>query len=145
LVIGSFRTALPTVNGPERSVSRESVAAAKRTDTAQASSTRCWRHRNTEVPMPAVHNAESRATDFCNGGRRGRGRRAKLLICSWFVLALLARPASTWTGAIDLEFSVGLANALPTVNGPERSVSRESVAAAKRTDTAQASSTRCWP
>src|SRR5215207_292721 len=37
-------TALPTVNGPERSVSRESVAAAKRKATAQASMTRCWRH-----------------------------------------------------------------------------------------------------
>ena len=35
--------ALPTVNGPERSVSRESVAAAKRKATAHASKTRCWR------------------------------------------------------------------------------------------------------
>ena len=36
-----------------------------------------------------------------------------------------------------------LASALPTVNGPQRSVSRESVAAAKRKDTAQASITTC--
>jgi hypothetical protein len=31
------------VNGPERSVSRESVAAAKRKATARASMTPCWR------------------------------------------------------------------------------------------------------
>jgi hypothetical protein len=41
LVIGSFRTALPTVTCPERSVSRESVAAGKRKDTAQASISTC--------------------------------------------------------------------------------------------------------
>jgi hypothetical protein len=40
-VIGSFRTALPTVTCPERSVSRESVAAAKRKATAQASIKTC--------------------------------------------------------------------------------------------------------
>jgi len=43
LVTGSFRTDLPTVTCPELSVSRASEAAAKRKDTAQASSTPCWR------------------------------------------------------------------------------------------------------
>jgi hypothetical protein len=48
-------------------------------------------------------------------------------------------------GAVEVGFGIFLiANALPTVNGPERSVSRESEAAAKRTDTAEASMTRCW-
>jgi hypothetical protein len=37
----SLVSALPTVNGPERSVSRESVAAAKRKATAQASIKTC--------------------------------------------------------------------------------------------------------
>ena len=37
-----LRPDLPTVNGPELSVSRASEAAAKRKDTAQASSTPCW-------------------------------------------------------------------------------------------------------
>jgi hypothetical protein len=39
----SLATGLPTVNGPERSVSRASVAAAKRKDPAQAAMTPCWR------------------------------------------------------------------------------------------------------
>ena len=77
LVIGSFRTGLPTVTCPERSVSRESEAAAKRTDTAEASLTRCWRHRNMGVPMPEVRNTKSRAKDFYAGGPRGRSRRAQ--------------------------------------------------------------------
>ena len=83
--------------------------------------------------MPVVLNAKSRAEGFCDGGRRGRGRRAKL-----------PAVAVTWTGIVDVRISISLAAALPTVNGPERSVSRESVAAAKRKDTAQASITRCW-
>jgi len=144
LVIGSFRTALPTVTCPERSVSRESVAAAKRKATAQASMTRCWRHQNTEVPMPVVRNAKSRAEGFCDGGRRGRSRRAKLHLCSWSALISLAAAAATWTGIVDGRVNICVATALPTVNGPERSVSRESVAAAKRKATAQASMTRCW-
>jgi len=40
----ALATALPTANGPERSVSRASEAAAKRKDTAHASTTRGWRH-----------------------------------------------------------------------------------------------------
>jgi len=144
LVNGSFRTALPTVTCPERSVSRERVAAAKRKATAHASITPCWQHRNTEVPMPVVRNTESRAKDFGDGGRRGRGRCAKLHACSWFVLSGLAAVAATWMGIVDVRVGISLASALPTVNGPERSVSRESVAAAKRKATAHASITPCW-
>jgi hypothetical protein len=47
-------------------------------------------------------------------------------------------------GAVELQIGFSLAIGLPTVNGPERSVARASVAAAKRTDTAQASITPCW-
>jgi hypothetical protein len=142
-VIGSFRTALPTVTCPERSVSRASEAAAKRQDTAAASITLGWRYRDMEVPMPAVQNAKSRAMGFYNGGRRGRGRRAKG-VCSWIVLAVfgLMGLSSADTGGIKVK--VFLAAALPTVNGPERSVSRASEAAAKRQDTAAASITLGW-
>jgi hypothetical protein len=142
LVIGSFRTALPTVTCPERSVSRESVAAAKRKATAHASLTPCCAHRNMEVPMPVVRNSQSWAKDFCDGGRRGRGRRAKC-ICSRFVLRCLFGIVATWMGIVDVRTAFCLASALPTVNGPERSVSRESVAAAKRKATAHASLTPC--
>jgi hypothetical protein len=48
------------------------------------------------------------------------------------------------TGTVEVRFGILLANALPTMNGPERSVSRESEAYAKRRDTAEASMTRCW-
>jgi hypothetical protein len=47
-------------------------------------------------------------------------------------------------GIVDVRIGISLASALPTVNGPERSVSRESVAAAKRKGTAHASITPCW-
>jgi hypothetical protein len=47
-------------------------------------------------------------------------------------------------GIVDVRIGISLASALPTVNGPERSVSRESVAAAKRQATAHASITPCW-
>jgi hypothetical protein len=94
--------------------------------------------------MPAVRNAKSRAKDFCDGGRRGRGRRAKGWPCSCFVLAALVAAAAMWMGTVDVQIGICLANALPTVNGPERSVSRESGAAAKRKDTAHASMTPCW-
>jgi hypothetical protein len=142
-VIGSFRTALPTVTCPERSVSRESVAAAKRKDTAQASIRTCCARRNMEVPMPVVRNPKSRAKDFCDGGRRGRGRRAKISTCSRFVLRCLLGVAVLWMGIGDVRTAISLASDLPTVNGPQRSVSRESVAAAKRKDTAQASIRTC--
>ena len=59
-------------------------------------------------------------------------------------LGAVAATAATWMGIVDVRIGIRLATALPTVNGPERSVSRESVAAAKRKATAQASITRCW-
>ena len=93
--------------------------------------------------MPVVRNTKSRAKDFSDGGRRGRGRRAKLGMCSRFVLRCLLGIAVTWMGIVDVRTAISLGSALPTVNGPERSVSRESVAAAKRKDTAQASITTC--
>jgi hypothetical protein len=138
-----FSNRPPTVTCPERSVSRESVAAAKRKATAHASITPCCAHRNMEVPMPVVRNGKSRAMDFCDGGRRGRGRHAKSTACSRFVLAGLSAALATWIGIVDVRVKISLVSALPTVNGPERSVSRESVAAAKRKATAHASITPC--
>jgi hypothetical protein len=93
--------------------------------------------------MPAVHNEKSRAKDFYAGRPKGRRRRAKSA-CSWFVLAALTMAGAYLTGTVEVRVGVLLANALPTVNGPERSVSRESEAYAKRRDTAEASMTRCW-
>jgi hypothetical protein len=78
-----------------------------------------------------------------DGGRRGRGRRAKVCACSRFVLHCLLGIAAAWMGIGDVRTVISIASALPTVNGPQRSVSRESVAAAKRKDTAQASITTC--
>lgn len=93
--------------------------------------------------MPVVRNYKSRAKDFYDGGRRGRRRRAKSA-CSRFVLIATLALGMVWTGAVELQIGFSLAIGLPTVNGPERSVARASVAAAKRTDTAQASITPCW-
>ena len=92
--------------------------------------------------MPVVRNPKSRAEDFCNGGRQGRRRCAKLA-CSSFVLAALGVWIADGTVPVDVRVGISLAAALPTVNGPERSVSRESVAAAKHKATAHASITRC--
>jgi hypothetical protein len=48
-------------------------------------------------------------------------------------------------GAVEVRVGIFIgANSLPTLNSPERSVSRESEASAKRKDTAEASLTRCW-
>ncbi len=77
------------------------------------------------------------------GGRRGRGRRAKSSARSLFVLFGLSAVMAAWMGAVDEQTAISLASALPTVNGPERSVSRESVPAAKRKATARASITTC--
>jgi hypothetical protein len=94
--------------------------------------------------MPVVRNVKSRAKDFYDGGRRGRGRRAKF-VCSCFVLAANLWLGASWADVGEVRFGVILlATALPTVNGPEHSVSRDSEAAAKRTDPALASITRCW-
>ena len=93
--------------------------------------------------MPAVHNAKSQAKDFCDGGRSGRGRRARTSR-SRFVLAIALAAGLIGTGIVGFRVRIALATALPTVNGPERSVSRASEAAAKRKDTAHASTTRGW-
>jgi hypothetical protein len=96
--------------------------------------------------MPVVHNDKSKAKGFYDGGRQRRGRHAKCA-CSCFVLvgAGFAALGTYITGTVEVrvgDFTV--ANTLPTVNSPEQSVSRESEAAAKRKDTAEASMTRCW-
>jgi len=93
--------------------------------------------------MPELHNDKSRAKGFYNGGRRGRGRRAKHA-CSLFVLAAVIAIGLIGAGAVEFGTRIFVASDLPTVNGPELSVSRASEAAAKRKDTAQASSTPCW-
>ena len=93
--------------------------------------------------MPEVRNDQSRAKDFQNGGWRGRVRRANRA-CSRFVLAAAIAVGLIGTGAVELTVRISLAPDLPTGNGPELSVSRASEAAAKRKDTAQASSTPCW-
>ena len=94
--------------------------------------------------MPAVRNAKSRAKDFYAGEPKGRRRRAKRA-CSLFVLIALAALGTYLAGAVEVPFGIfPFANALPTVNGPERSVSRASEAAAKRKDTAAASITLGW-
>jgi hypothetical protein len=59
------------------------------------------------------------------------------------VLACLFGIAATWMDIVGSRNAISLAHALPTVNGPELSVSRESVAAAKRKAKAQASITTC--
>jgi len=93
--------------------------------------------------MPVVRNVKGRAKGFCDGGQRGRGRRAKI-VCSWFVLSALLAGGISRADFVELDVGFSLAFALPTVNGPERSVARESVSAAKRKDAAQASITPCW-
>ena len=129
---------------PEQSVSRESKAAAKRMDTAEASITLCWCHSNMEVPMSVVRKHKSKARDIYDGGSKGRSRRAKSTR-SRFVLSALVALGICVAGAIGVPVGNFLvANTLPTVNSPEQSVSRESKAAAKRMDTAEASITLCW-
>jgi hypothetical protein len=91
--------------------------------------------------MPEVRNSKSRARGFYEGGARGRSRRA-IVGCPWFVLGNLFAALTYQTQTVRVQFDGAvLANAFLTVNGPERSVSRESEAAAKRTDTAEASLT----
>ncbi len=94
--------------------------------------------------MPAVRNDKSRAKDFYAGEPKGRGRRAKFSRSCFVLLAAVALGTYMF-GVVELRLSIFLfANALPTVNGPEPSVPRESEAAAKRKATAEASMTRCW-
>ena len=96
--------------------------------------------------MPVVRNNLSKAKDIHDGGRQGRGRRAKTA-CSCFVLiaAAIVALGNCVTGSVGIQVgNFAIATTLPTVNSPEQSVSRESEAAAKRKDTAEASLTRCW-
>ena len=83
--------------------------------------------------MPVVHNAKSRARDFCYGASRSRARHANNGR-SWFVLALAISLGTVRTGGFDLQTVICL----------EPSVSRESVAAAKLQDPADASLTIWW-
>jgi len=71
------------------------------------------------------------------------GRRAKFSACSLFVLCGASAALTMWIGIVDVRVTVSLASALPTVNGPEWSLSRKSVAAAKRKATAKASIMTC--
>jgi hypothetical protein len=48
-----------------------------------------------------------------------------------------------WIWIVDVRVKISLVSALPTVTCPERSVSRESMAAAKRKATAHAAITPC--
>jgi hypothetical protein len=92
--------------------------------------------------MPAVHNVKSRARDFHAGRSNGRSRPARFAR-SWFVLIALAAVTTYLTATVEVRFgTVPVANEAPTENSPGRSVSRVSEAAAKRTDTAEASMTR---
>jgi hypothetical protein len=94
--------------------------------------------------MPVVRNAKSQAKDFCDGAPKGRGRRARRA-CSRFVLIAVAALGTYLGGAVEVKVgNFTVAYSPPKVNSPERSVSRDSEAAAKRKDTAEASMTRCW-
>ena len=94
--------------------------------------------------MPVVRNDKSQAKDFYDGEPKGRSWRAKR-VCSLFVLVALVASGTYVAGAVEVRVGIFIvANSLPTLNSPERSVSRESEAAAKRKDTAEASLTRCW-
>ena len=94
--------------------------------------------------MPVVHKRKSKARGFYDGGSKERGRRAKPTR-SRFVLIALAALGTYVASAVEVPFVNFRVDAtLPTVNSPEQSVSRDSEAAAKRRDTAEASMTRCW-
>jgi hypothetical protein len=80
--------------------------------------------------MPVVHKLKSRARDHFGGTPSGRGRRANGS-CSRFVLVIAAAVSSAVEVNIDLQ----------TVICQVPSVSRESVAAAKLQQPADASST----
>jgi hypothetical protein len=92
--------------------------------------------------MPEVHNFKSQAKDFYGRGRAERGRRAKTAR-SLFVLIALWASGTYVSGAVDVRLGRS-AEALPTVKGPERSVSRASEASAKRRDRAEASKTQSF-
>jgi hypothetical protein len=83
--------------------------------------------------MPVVRKEKSRAKDFYDGAWKGRARFTKQL-CSWFVLTLGIAVSSTVQVDLDLQ----------TVICQVPSVSRESGAAAKLKQPADASLTICW-
>jgi len=94
--------------------------------------------------MPEVRKPKSQAKDFCDGGRKGRVRRAKSGPSRFVLIALVA--LGTYLAGI-VGFPVGdflVANSLPTVKSPAQRLSSESKAAATRRDTAKASMTPCW-
>jgi hypothetical protein len=88
--------------------------------------------------------AFDRRFEAVDGGRQGRGRRARIGPVHELFCCLLG-VAVAWMEIGYVRSAISLAFVLPTVNGPQRSVSRESVAAAKRKDTALASITTCCP
>ena len=114
-------------------MSRESVAATKLKQPADASVTIWWRQGSTGVPMPVVHNAKSRARGLYDEAPKGRGRPANSA-CSWFVLALGIAMNAAVVAGLDLQ----------TVICDEPTVSRESVAATKLKQPADASVTIWW-
>jgi hypothetical protein len=83
--------------------------------------------------MPVVRKEKSRAKDFYDGAWKGRARHTKQL-CSWFVLCFVLSMRATVQVDIDLQ----------TVICQVPSVSRESGAAAKLQQPADASLTICW-
>jgi hypothetical protein len=83
--------------------------------------------------MPVVHKEKSRVKDFYDGAWKGRARTTKQR-CSWFVLFLSLAMSATVRVDLDLQ----------TVICQVPSVSRESGAAAKLQQPADASLTICW-
>jgi hypothetical protein len=83
--------------------------------------------------MPVVRKEKSRAKDFYDEAWKGRARFTKRR-CSWFFLAL----------AIAMSITVQVNLDLQTVICQVPSVSRESGAAAKLQQPADASLTICW-
>jgi hypothetical protein len=138
-----FLSDLTTVICQEPSVSRESVAAAKLQDPADASLTIWWRGRTTEVSMSVVRNKERRTSGICDGTPKGRGRCVNT-VRSCFVFALLAGAGLANSLITEVRrCSLGAVDRIPVICH-EPSVSRESVAAAKLQDPADASLTIWW-
>jgi hypothetical protein len=121
-------------------VSRESVAAAKLQDPADASLTIQWHGRTTEVSMSVVRNTKRRTNGICDQAPKGWGRYVSTAR-SRFVLALAAWAFMSSTAVMCSYCSLCRAVDLTTVICHEPSVSRESVAAAKLQDPADASLT----
>ena len=93
--------------------------------------------------MSVVRNKERRTDGICDGAPKGRGRCVDT-VRSWFVLLVLAGAclANTLVMGVDRACS-RLVDQTPVICH-EPSVSRESVAAAKLQDPADASLTIWW-